>query len=423
MAWFLLHLSIVKPILLGECRMLRSSIVSCAGLFSCVLVLHVPAAQAASEGVVYAFQDNFTNGAYPSAGLSAVNGTDYGTTVAGGTYGQGSVYAINLQTGAETVVHSFCSQIGKQDCADGAYPYAGLIEVKGMLFGTTLDGGAYDGGTVYSLDPSTGTETVLHSFGSSGDGNGPYGGLIAIRGELYGTTAAGGANGDYGTVFSLDPKTGAETVLYSFCGQSNCTDGVAPQSGLIDVRGTLYGTTIYGGSSAGVCNTWGCGTIFALDPATGAETVLYSFCSQSGCVDGMNPYAGVLNVKGKLYGDTEYGGTYNNGVVFSFDPATGTETALHSFQGNGADGVIPSAGLLELKDTIYGTTTAGGAYGGGIVFSLDRKTGAETVLHSFGGASDGRSPEAGVLSINGTLYGTTEYGGAYSYGTVFSLTR
>jgi uncharacterized repeat protein (TIGR03803 family) len=191
--------------------------------------------------------------------------------------------------------------------------------------------------------------------------------LIDVNGTLYGTTANGGANGTGGTVFALDPTTGAETVLYSFCSQQNCTDGESPYAGLIDVNGTLYGTTHNGGVA-------GYGTLFALNPTTGAETVLYSFCSQTNCADGAEPLGSVIDVNGTLYGTTVWGGTGSNcglgcGTVFSFNPVTDAEAVLWSF-GNGTDGQNPYARLIDLNGKLYGTTVVGGANGDGTAFVL-----------------------------------------------------
>jgi uncharacterized repeat protein (TIGR03803 family) len=127
-----------------------------------------------------------------------INGTLYGTTTYGGTIGWGTVFSIT-PGGEEKVVYSFSG-------TDGQFPYASLIEVKGTLYGTTEEGGTYGAGagTVFSLDPSSGSENVLHSFGNGTDGVAPRARLIKVNGTLYGTTMLGGANGD-GTVFAITP--------------------------------------------------------------------------------------------------------------------------------------------------------------------------------------------------------------------------
>ncbi len=139
-------------------------------------------------------------------------------------------------TGAEKVLHGFGGG------SDGAHPVAGLINVNGTLYGTTSDGGSggCDGGcgTVFSVT-TTGTEKVLYNFGGGSDGTYPLASLINVKGTLFSTTYYGGANDD-GTVFSV-ATTGAEKVLYNFGGDS---DGAYPHANLIDVKGLLYGTTI-----------------------------------------------------------------------------------------------------------------------------------------------------------------------------------
>jgi uncharacterized repeat protein (TIGR03803 family) len=330
----------------------------------------------------------------------------------------------------ETVIFRF-------NHTDGEAPTGGLIDVNGTLYGTTAWGpncpkvGTAGCGTVFSIDPTTRAETVVHSFGKGKDGTAPLATLIDVNGTLYGTTSGGGANctGGCGTVFALDPKTGAVTVLYSFCAAQNCSDGNEPFAGLIDVKGTLYGTTIFGGTSGG-------GTVFAFDVTTGTETVLHSF---SGGTDGSLPDAGLINVKGMLYSTTTTGGSNANrqfcsggcGTVFSLDPGTDVETVLYAFCSHPIhkqcrDGDFPVAGLIDMSGTLYGTTPLGGTYlnngtEGGVLFALDPKTGAETVLHAFGGGKDGTNSEANLIDVTGTLYGTTLGGGDHDNGTVFKL--
>jgi uncharacterized repeat protein (TIGR03803 family) len=231
--------------------------------------------------------------------------------------GCGTVFAITT-SGKETVLHSFGTSSG-----DGQYPEAGLLNVKGTLYGTTSEGGAYNEGTVFAMKTSaSGTETILHSFGASGDGEEPYAGLINVNGTLYGTTAFGGnsrcSENSCGTVFAIT-TSGKETVLHSFSG---APDGFGPYAGLINVKGTLYGTTTYGGG--GGCGGLGCGIVFSITPS-GTETVLHTFAGYPD--DGGEPEAGLLNVNGTLYGTTMSGGSVDNdhcddgcGTVFAIKP-------------------------------------------------------------------------------------------------------
>jgi len=207
-----------------------------------------------------------------------------------------------------------------------------------------------------------------------------------VNGMLYGTTYLGGAFNE-GTIFSLDPATGTETVLYSFCSQQSCADGAAPEASLINVNGILYGTTAHGGSSAVHAHRLcfgGCGTVFAFVPNTGTETIVHSFCSQlkgNRCEDGAIPWAGLINRDNFIYGTTTNGGRYSGcgralqcGTVFSIDLSTAAEKTLYTFCGDQdcADGNHPDAGVIDVKGTLYGTTFEGGAYGLGTVFSLKR---------------------------------------------------
>jgi uncharacterized repeat protein (TIGR03803 family) len=328
-------------------------------------VVAMPSAKAQSLSVLYSFT-GVPDGEGPLAALIMDKaGNLYGTTFVGGTFafncvsfeffpaGCGTVFKLD-SSGSEIVLHSFANSPG-----DGAIPTAALIMDKaGNLYGTTGHGGAsgncFGGcGTVFKLDTS-GNETVLHSF-TAGDGAFPLAGLIMDKGgNLYGTTESGGASGD-GTVFKLD-SSGKLTVLYSFTGTP---DGATPQASLImDKAGNLYGTTANGGAgtcSNGVVNL-GCGTVFKLD-TSGNETVLHSFMSSPG--DGANPVAClIMDKKGNLYGTTNVGGASGVGTVFKLDPS-GNETVLHSF--TGGDGANPQAGLIMDKaGNLYGTTVFGG---------------------------------------------------------------
>jgi uncharacterized repeat protein (TIGR03803 family) len=333
----------------------------------------------------------------------------------------------------ESLVYSYESK-GK-----GAYyAQAGVIQgADGGLYGTTMDGGLYQQGTVYriGIDAATGavTQSVLHSFGAGpNDGLSPAAGLIqAADGNFYGTTWAGGAYG-YGTVFRIefDVATGKanEKVLHSF--NLDGRDGANPDAGLVQGSdGRLYGTTLGGGAFSD-------GTVFQIElEASGvaAERVMHSFNGKA--KDGTAPQAGLIQASdGNFYGTTPYGGAHGAngyGTVFSMsvDAATGsaTEKVLHSFGATASDGQIP-AGLVQGSDgKLYGLTSFGGAYGNGTAFqvAIDGSAGpaAERILHSFGGkASDGRQPAGSlVLATNGNFYGVTSSGGADGDGTVFQL--
>jgi uncharacterized repeat protein (TIGR03803 family) len=382
----------------------------------------------ASYQQLYRFRPQ-KNGTHTVAGLLDVNGTLYGTTRSGGSSGNGTVYSVS-PSGAQKVLYRF------HGGSDGSDPRSGLLDVSGTLYGTTANGGPSNAGTVYSISTSGG-EKVLYSFKGGSDGANPVASLIDVNGTLYGTTGHGGGSGcnsnlGCGTVFSVS-TSGKETVLHKFAGGS---DGAHAFTELLDVNGVLYGTTAEGGICALYSGT-GCGTVYSITTG-GAEKVLYAFQDGS---DGNNPESGLIDVNGTLYGTTAGGGQigsqceYGNtcGTVYSISTA-GAENVIYRFA-DGADGAEPHADLIDVNGTMYGTTDTGGGTGScfapngncGTVYSITT-AGAETVLYRFTGGTDGFSPVAPLTNVNGTLYGTTYYGGdrdrccyAYGWGTVFAL--
>jgi uncharacterized repeat protein (TIGR03803 family) len=391
-------------------RLLAASVALALPVMLVPTLVANPSAQAQTFTVLYSFTGG-ADGYAPFAGLIRdAAGNLYGTTIEGGGSNEGTVFKLDT-TGAETVLHSFTGAP-----LDGKYPNAGLVrDAVGNLYGTTYLGGTSDKGTVFKVD-TTGTETVLHSFaGGPTDGARPLAALVwDPAGNLYGTTGYGGAFRS-GTVFKVD-TIGTETVLYSFTGR---VGGSTPYAALFrDAAGNFYGTTISGGASNNCSG--GCGTVFKLD-TTGKETVLHGF--RGGTADGANPYSSLIrDAAGNFYGTTFGGGGSELGTVFKLD-TTGKETVLHSFTGM-PDGLGPYAGLLrDAAGNLYGTTNFGGGSNMGTVFKLDT-TGSEIVLHSFTGMPDGTFPYAGLLrDAAGNLYGTTSYGGASGFGTVFKLGR
>src|ERR1022692_1044721 len=391
---------------------------ACAVLALCATTAIAQPAQTLTTLYSFCSQSGCPDGSDPIAGLvQATNGDLYGTTAKGGANGGGTVFKIT-PGGTLTTLYSFCSQT---NCMDGVEPYAGLVQAaNGDLYGTTVAGGANGYGTVFKITPG-GTLTMVYSFCSQtncADGAYPEAGLVqAANGDLYGTTPQGGANRG-GTIFKITPG-GTLTTLYSFCFQSGCTDGSTPFAGLVQAaKGALYGTTFYGGSG---------GTVFKITPG-GTLTTLYNFCSQTNCTDGDQPFAGLVQAaNGDLYGTT-YGGGANGGIgtVFKITPG-GTLTTLYSFcsQTNCADGGGPYAGLVQATSgDFYGTTALGGTGGWGTVFKIT-PGGTLTTLYSFcsqTNCTDGAIPYAGLVQdTNGDFYGTTTHKGGAASGTVFRL--
>ena len=379
------------------------------------------------------FNPSTTDGVEPLAGLIIDrSGNLYGTTYEGGAQYSGTVFELSPGGNGEwteTVLHAFVSRSVRG--TDGSHPYAALLlDGAGNLYGTTVNGGAYNYGTVFELTPSGGgrwTEKVLHSFNNNGsDGSEPFDALVLdSAGNLYGTTGLGGTD-NAGSVFELSPNGSGgwnETVLYSF-NSLGSGDGYAPYGGVVfDPAGNLYGATWEGGAH-------GRGAIFELSPGSGGgwtETVLHGFSINGS--DGSNPMDGLFSdAAGNLFGTTTNGGTYNVGAMFevSHSGTGGWIEKVYSFNFAGADGASPQAGLIsDAAGNFYGTASTGGNSAAGSVFELSPNGSGgwtEKQLYSFGAGLDGKFPTAGlVLDANGNLYGTTSAGGVRGSGIVFEL--
>jgi len=393
----------------------------------------VSGAWAATETVIYSFGAD-SGGYWPLAGLTFDgSGNLYGTAA----FGQGAkkcgtecgmVFELTPATGGgwtETVLHTFSG-------SDGSVPTAGVVFDKaGNLYGTTSQGGAHNLGVVFELTPNSGggwTEKVLHSFTGGYDGELPSSGVtIDAAGNLYGTAEFGGAHFE-GVAYELTPtSTGwKHKVLHSFG-----KEGKRPYGGLLlDATGNLYGTTSGGGSIKGA------GVVFELTPnASGVwnEIVLYEFQGgRNGGKDGRNPRAGlILDGQGNLYGSTLLGGTRHRGrgIIFKLTPSSQgmwKSSVLHYGGRNGGYSYV-SALVFDAAGNLYGTAVSGGGQDRGVVFRLTPTTSGfwkEQVLNSFGGGSDGASPQAALVWDGvGNLYSTTfQGGGSYDGGTVFKIT-
>ena len=316
--------------------------------------------QKGAEVVLHAFKGG-KDGAGPDGFLVADGaGNFYGTTSAGGSYGQGTVFRI---TGSkETVLYSFAGQ------TDGSNPEAGLaIDAGGNLYGTTTAGGTAGNGTVFKLAPpakqgGSWTESVLYSFGSNPDGANPVGGVsLDAAGNLYGTTSANGAYG-YGNVFQLTLGTAwTEHIIHDF---QNANDGAVPYAGLIaDAHGNFYGAATEGGSSGG-------GTIFELTPSGGSWNFSVIDSIPGWGISGSFRNV-VMDLSGNLYGTTHCDGDYNAGTVYELSPSGGNwnYTLLYTFTG-GKDGLYSFSNLSLNQGKLYGTTKYGGAKGNGVIFEV-----------------------------------------------------
>ena len=374
-----------------------------------------------TEDVLHGFAAG-SDGASPQAGVVAdATGALYGTTHAGGSHGEGTVYKLTPNGAggyAESILYSFTGG------ADGSHPDATLLlDANGNLYGEAGPGNT-SGGSVFMLSPaSNGTYMfyTLSTFSGAAGGDLPTGGLVQDdSGDLYGTAMSSAEAGGHGSVFELTPSSPgvfAIDVLYAFAGGA---DGANPESGVaFDATGNLYGTTPSGGPSD-------LGTVFELATnAVGgyAKSTLHAF----GGVDGSQPTGSlVFDFSGNLYGTTRLGGTNGDGTVFEIAQGNGgaVETVLHSFTG-GADGANPEAGLLIDGDgNLYGEAFGGGSGDGAIFKIAPAGAGAFAfaTLYAFAATPDGSGPIGGLaFDAAGNLYGATQSGGTAGAGTVFRV--
>jgi uncharacterized repeat protein (TIGR03803 family) len=365
--------------------------------------------------LLYSFKGLNSDGANPHAPPVLFHGWLYGTTEYGGTgscaLGCGSIYAVDLSTGNEKLVYSFTQGNG-QKFPVGAYPLQSVTFVRGSLYGTAPFGGtgkALEGdGTIFRLSLSNGAAKAVHNFNNI-DGGYPTSELVLVGGFLYGTALGGetGAKNSCPRGCGVTYDIDPQSHQYRVVSQFGSKGGSVPMAGLVFVKGLLYGTTATGGMH-------GRGTVFQINPKTGLRQIVHSFAG----ADGADPRATLIFWNGLLYGTTARGGANNSGTVYSLNPSTASERVLLSF--NHRNGAQPLGALTPDKGLMYGTTSAGGSEGEGTIFSVNPATGAEIVLHNFV-STDGAMPQAGLTLVNGVLYGTTLIGGQFNNGSVFSI--
>lgn len=390
-----------------------------------LLLITAVSQRVVAEKVVYSFEGG-SDGSYPYGTLTLdKQGNLYGTTAQGGAFGAGTVFQLTRSgtSWSEKVLYTFTGK------SDGSNPGTGVVfDLSGNLWGNAQVGGASNNcGTVFELTPSSGgnwSEQTVHIFlGNGEDGCGAIGSLAAdSNGNIFGTTAGGGIGASAGTAFELSPSgTGWDYhLLWSF----DSFNGASPVSGVIlDAAGNLYATTQAGGE-------FGNGTVVKISPAADGwtGTAIYMF---TGGNNGCTPVGGVIFDRvGNLYGTAERCGADNVGLVFKLTPTRGLWdlSVIHTFTGGGADGAFPSFSLaFDQSGSLWGTTLYGGLYGHGTVFRLTpNRTGTWTETQfSFQTGNGGFSPSSAVtLAAVGSrtvAFGTTSAGGANGFGVVYGL--
>ena len=366
----------------GECHLTKR--------MACIVPLvFAMAISASAQTFTSLFGFDGTNGYAPESLIQGPNGNFYGTTVQGGASVGGTIFEITPD-GQLTTLYNFCQQA---DCNDGESPGGLIIGPGGNFYGVTGNGGVYQSGTVFEITPA-GELTTLYNFCSQPnctDGSGPIVLVAGTDGELYGVTVYGGedghTNGD-GTVFNITPS-GQLTTIYNFCSLPNCSDGGDPSSFVLGADGNFYGTT----ADNHLRNTPG--NVFRITPE-GKLTVLHRFCSKPHCTDGSRSFGGLVRGgNGNFYGTTYYGGANETscfqgcGTAFEITPA-GQFTTLYNFcsQTGCSDGAGPESPLAtDTRGNLYGTASVGGILqcftdGCGTLFEIS--PGSQfTLLHSF----------------------------------------
>jgi len=383
--------------------------------------------------------NGYTNndGANPYAALVLSGNTLYGTAAISGPGDGGTVFAVKTDGTGFTNLYAF-DHDASFNYTNGSGPEGSLALSGNTLYGTAVAGGSSGNGVVYAVNTDGTGFTNLHSFtaptgftgpyGTNSDGAEPQDALTLSGNALYGTTQVGGTN-SYGTIFAVNTDGSGFTVLHHFAAAAGTTgtfgansDGFFPRGSLVLSGNTLYGTAIAGGTN-------GYGTVFAVNTDGSGFTTLHTFTAPDPTYltnrDGNRPFGGLVVSGNTLYGRSGGGASLGFGAVFVIHTDGTGFTNVYAFT-NSFPVTVGSSGLLLSGNTLYGTTSLGGNSGKGVVFAVNTDGTGFATLHTFtpdNGAtnSDGANPYGGVILSGGILYGTTQNGGAFGNGTVFAL--
>jgi uncharacterized repeat protein (TIGR03803 family) len=363
--------------------------------------------------------DSSSSAPIPMGRPLLAGGTVYGVSGHGGSNDAGIVYSVNTDGTGFAVLHDFSSD------TNGGSPEGGLLLIGDALYGTTALGGTNGPfGTVFSISTNGSAFNVLHHFNSDPTiGQHPHPHLTMAEGTMYGV-ASGQASPGWGSLFSIQTDGSTFNSFYAFTTPQSSSavltnsDGEQPQGALIPSGGMFYGTA-YGGGTGGY------GTVYSISPDGNNFSVLHAFTNNP---DGAWLRAGLILADGVLYGTTSLGGSSGQGTVFSVNTDGTGYQVLHSFQTNGVDGINPWTSVVLWRHTLYGTTQRGGGTNAhGILFSINTNGSAYTVVHTFILPSgiftnyDGTEPMGDMMVSGNTIYGTTQRGGALGGGALFSL--
>lgn len=370
------------------------------------------------------FNFDYIDGQEPDSPLiQGLDGNLYGTYMLGGPNGVGGAFRLTAQ-GVLTQAN-FCPS----GCA-ASRPWGIMLTREGTFYGTSELGGSR-GGNMFTMTPQL-VVADLADFGAKGGQNPISAPILGTDGNFWGVGEAGTKNNGTncylgcGSIYKVTPA-GAVTTEYAFCAQPNCADGWSPVGSLVQASdGNFYGTTYAGGATTGCLFSEGCGTIFKMTLQK-VFTTLFTFAGDDSEGGNIWEVALVEGTDGNLYGTTSAGGLYGGGTVFKITTA-GVFTTLYNFcaLANCADGSGPEAGLIQASDgNFYGTTSVNGANGGGTVFQLT-PGGTFTTIYNLcqvaPNCADGSYPASALLqTTDGRIYGSTYDGGTQGSGTIFRL--
>ena len=295
--------------------------------------------------------------------------------------------------------------------SDGSNPGFSLTLFDGVLYGLALSGGSQNFGTLYSIQPDGSEFKVIHEFTSVNEGINPFASLTEGNGRLFGITAGGGITSN-GTVFSLNPDGSDFALLHSFDSQLS-TDAQNPRTALVFADGLLYGTTSSGGEQ-------GIGTIYSVESNGGQFRILYSFGATLN--DGFSPQVALTYAGHALYGVSSWGGKGDRGTLFKFDLTEERYSILFDFDDQTDTNLSrPAGSLIFSNGLLYGTTTLGGAYRAGTLFSIKPDGSSLNALWEFEGKHNEKdNVKNGLIFFDDVFYGAKKVDGDYRRGQIYS---
>ncbi len=332
--------------------------------------------------------------------ILASNGKLYGTAIHGGTNGKGTLFEYDINTNTFTKLFDFDGN------NSGEIPFGSLLETtNGKLYGTTYQGGNNNAGVIFEYNTQTNTFQKLYDFVDS-IGNQPVGRLIEVSsGIFYGMTSIGGTNGK-GSIYKFNTSTNQATDVFDF----TTNTGTNPMGSLLKASdGLLYGLLAHGGIN-------GKGTLFSYDYTNSTFNKLIDLADQTGST----PFGSLIEYSnGIFYGLTNKGGLLNGGVLFKYDAATGNYSKKIGFGesplGSSPDGSL----LLATNNKLYGLASYGGKYNNGTLFEYDPTTQTYSKKADFENSTTGEDPEGSLIQVGNFLYGFTVYGGSNDEGVIF----